>query len=128
MTLRERLRQVVRGVPDEGAVTLPVSTLRAWLEEAGDGLSEEGSEVNGRPVADLTVPELADALDRSASTVRGWLPDVPGAYKLGSEWRVPRAAWRAYLDELAEDEAEVPLEVRSRPGAELSDWRRERGS
>lgn len=127
MTVAERLRQAVEGVPEEGSVTLPVRAVRRWFEEAG----EEARRVrNGgeAAVADLTVPELAEELGRSESTVRGWLPDVEGAYKLGSEWRVPRDAWRAYLDSLAETDGERPASVRSSPAAELDDWREEHGA
>lgn len=123
MTVAERLRRAVEGVPAEGAVTLPVRAVRRWLEEAEDGGARRDGAGKGEDVADLTVPELAEALERAESTVRGWLPDVPGAYKLGGEWRVPRDAWRAYLDGLADDEDGGPPEVRSAPSASLDSWR-----
>lgn len=121
--LEQRLRQAVQGVPDEGAVTLPAHSIRRWLE----GVDSEGADgaVNGSepPVADLTVSELAERLGRAESTVRGWLSDVDGAYKLGGQWRVPRDAWRRHLDGLADDGEDGPPEVRSNRTAELSDWR-----
>lgn len=123
MKVAERLRRAVEGVPAEGAVTLPVRAVRRWLDEAEDGGARRDGTGRGEDVADLTVAELAEELDRAESTVRGWLPDVPGAYKLGGEWRVPREAWREYLDGLAEDEDEGPPEVRSAPSASLDDWR-----
>jgi hypothetical protein len=117
---------MIEGVPEGGAVTLPREAVARWLEEAADGPKDAAHSTNG-DVADLTVTDLAEALDRSESTVRGWLPDVPGSYKLGQEWRVPRDAWRAYLDGLAaKSEEGGPPEVRSRPGAALGDWREER--
>lgn len=112
----------MQGVPDEGAVTLPASAVRRWLEE--EGMPSNGHE-NGKPdVADLTVKEIAEELGKSTSTVRGWMPDVPGSYQLGAEWRVSRENWRAYLDSLADDEEdEGPAEVRSSRSASLQDWR-----
>lgn len=126
MNLAQRLRQAVRGVPDEGAITLPAAAVRRWLEEVDSGASEGAHEGRGETVADLTVPELADELGRSESTVRSWLPSVDGAYKLGSEWRVPRDAWRRHLDRLADDGDDGPPEVRSSASASLDDWRQER--
>lgn len=114
----------MEGVPEGGAVTLPREAVVRWLEEAG-----EEPEANGdrRPeVADLTVAELAEKLGKSESTVRSWMPDVPGAYRLGNEWRVSREDWRAYLDGLAEEQGEEPATVRSAPGSDLDDWREER--
>lgn len=126
MNLADRLQKAVQGVPDEGAITLPAGVLRQWIQEADGGPSEGAAEGRGEPVADLTVPELADELGRSESTVRGWLPDVDGAYKLGSEWRVPRDAWRRHLNNLADDGDDGPPEVRSSASASLEDWRQER--
>lgn len=77
MTLAERLRRAVGG--------LPVSVVREWLKRLGEG-AEDGR------LADLTVEELAEELDRAKSTVPGWLKagELPQAYKLnGREWRVP---------------------------------------
>lgn len=122
MELSERIRDLLSGLPEGASVTLPRRVLVSWLEEAGGG-AEAGARGPREDVADLTVPELADALGRAESTVRGWLPDVPGAYKLGGEWRVPRPAWRAYLDGLAQEEDEETPEVRSKRTAGLGDWR-----
>lgn len=125
MNVADRLRQAVDGLPDEGAVTLPVEAVRRWLEEADDAPSDGAAAGKGAPVADLTVAELADELDRSESTVRSWVADIDGAYKLGAEWRVPRTAWRRHLDRLADDGDEGPPTVRS-GAADLGDWRGER--
>ena len=65
-------------------MTLPRTVIASWLHEAGEDSSEahDGRRVM---VADLTVPELAKALRKAESTVRGWMPNVPGAYKLGGD-------------------------------------------
>lgn len=108
-------------------MTVPRAAVVRWLEEAGEDV--ETSARNGRPeVADLTVEELAEALELSPSTVRGWLPDVPGTYKLGGAWRISREGWRAYLDQLADEEEDEPTEVRSKPSSDLSEWREKRGT
>lgn len=125
--LRDRLRRLVSGLPDGASVTLPRAVLVSWLEDAGEaahGLPDGDQD----RVADLTVPELAEALGRAENTVRGWMPDVPGAYKLGAEWRVSRRAWRAHLATLAEDDSDTdPPPVRSDRTADLGAWREKRG-
>lgn len=100
MTLLARLAAMVEALPDGASVALPVGWLRAELEA-------EGAESSSAPLADLTVEALAAELGRSPSTVRGWLIEgsVPGAYKLrGREWRIPRAAVRAFLVDQASGE------------------------
>jgi excisionase family DNA binding protein len=96
VTLPERLALLIKHLPEDAAVTLPVSWLRSELEAEG---------VNGSTaaIADLTVEALAAELGRSTSTVRGWLGAgaIPEAYKLGREWRIPRAAVRRFLDSLS---------------------------
>lgn len=129
-SLANHLARLIDGVPEGGAVTIPREAVERWLEEAGEGTGS--AETNGRPeVADLTVEEIAEALELSPSTVRAWMPDVEGAYKLAGAWRVSREDWRAYLDRRAEDEREQledRAEVRSAPSADLSDWRKGRGA
>jgi excisionase family DNA binding protein len=95
VTLPERLALLIEHLPEDAAVTLTVSWLRSELEAEG---------VNGSTISDLTVEALAAELGRSTtSTVRGWLGAgaIPEAYKLGREWRIPRAAVRRFLDSLA---------------------------
>lgn len=94
MTLAERLRRVVDGLPSGSAVSLPVDVLREWLDEEPGKTEQPGQD---EPLVDLTVQDVADLLDRSASTVRWWCQDgtLSGAYKLRSrEWRIPRQALR----------------------------------
>lgn len=117
MTIAERLRRAVQGLPEGASITLPVGVVRNWLSD----LPEEADD---NRFGDLTVPELAAELDRAESTVRGWLNagDIPQAYKLnGREWRVPRTAVRDFLDR-QRDEDEGPGRIRSR-GGKLGDWR-----
>lgn len=117
--------EAVRGVPEGGSVTLPVDAVRRWLENGAQGRETPG-ESPRNPVADLTVADIADAHDKAPSTVRGWLQSVPGVYRLGQELRIPRRAWREYLDSLAaggDDSDDGPPEVRSSPEADLGSWR-----
>lgn len=121
MTIAERLRRAVQGLPEGASITLPVGVVRNWLSDLPE-------EAEGNRFGDLTVPELAAELDRAESTVRGWLNagEIPQAYKLnGREWRVPRTAVRDFLDR-QRDEDEGPGKIRSR-GGKLGDWRREFG-
>lgn len=91
--------------------------------DALEAVADELGEARGREptVADLTVADIAEAHGKSASTVRSWLSDVPGVYRLGQELRIPRDAWRAHLDQLAgRDESEEAGEV------DIGAWREER--
>ena len=93
MTTADRLRALVGLLPsDSSAVTLTRLDLVALLEET-PGASPA-------PSRDLSVEEVAAETGRAPSTVRGWL--ISGAlrgYKLNArDWRIPRAALRAYLD------------------------------
>ena len=94
MELSERIRRLMAALPsDASAVTLTRADLAALME----GTSPDPF---SPAVRDLTVEEVAEETHRAPSTVRGWLiaGDLKG-YKLnGRDWRVTRAALRAYLD------------------------------
>lgn len=122
MTLEERLARMIEPLPDGASVLLPVATVRSWLEATGQG------DDSSRPLSDLTIQDVADELDRSPSTVRGWLiaGDIPEAYKLqGREWRIPRGALRAFLDRQANGDGNPGRGTGRRSTAKLSDWRRQ---
>lgn len=127
MTLRERLERLLEDLPQGGSVMLTRSSLEKLLET-----STEVPATRGTSIGDLTVHDLAEELDRSESTVRGWCADglIEGAYKLrGREWRIPRAAARRFLEREANGEKERPTPALGR-GQEvsLSDWREHRSS
>lgn len=111
------MRSLLRALdplPDDASV--PVG----WIRQELDGETVE--EEDGRPLADLTVAEVAEELDRGASTVRGWLSagKIPEAYRLhGREWRIPRSALREYLDRQARGEPTAELEG----DGDLGAWR-----
>lgn len=92
MTLRARLEALLDALPPGGSVTLDREALEELLGAEGSG---------SEPVADLTVEEVAQELGRAPSTVRGWLgaEDLEGYRLRGREWRVPREALRAFLEE-----------------------------
>lgn len=125
MTLRERLERLLEDLPPGGSVTLPRSALEEMLEATDAPL--EGRE---EPIADLTVAELAEELDRSESTVRGWCADdlIPEAYRLrGREWRIPQEAARRFLErERDGDEEGSRSPALGGADASLSDWRKHR--
>lgn len=93
-----------------------------WIRELVAGLDvEEGAGIG------LTVREVADATERAPSTVRTWCAEgrLPGAKRLrGREWRIPRSALRALLeDETPERPSSAErLDV---PKGGLAAWRRE---
>jgi len=120
MTLRDRLVAITAAMPDGASVTLPVSELREWLDEDSvDGPA--GSTV------DLTCDDVAGMFGRTAACVRGWcrMGRLPGAYRLRGtrEWRIPRAAVRAFQ----EAEAAAYHQRPPRPGdggpVDLGAWR-----
>lgn len=123
MSLHSSLADAVEGLPEDGAVTLPVG----WLREQLDAEPEDEDEL-----ADLTVDEIAEELDRAPSTVRGWLGrgEIPEAYRLqGREWRVPRSALRRYLDRQGAERGEkLRRNVRGRSSADLGAWRKVRSN
>lgn len=87
--LAARLRAIVEALPAGAAVTLPVDTLRAWLE--GE-ISETGEIAGAAPEVGLTCEEVATRLGRSPSTVRSWCAAglFPGAFRFRRrEWRIP---------------------------------------
>jgi excisionase family DNA binding protein len=118
MSLSNRLRQLVDALPsDSSSVTLTRSDLAALLEG-----EEQGGEVLA-PERDLTVEQVAEAMGRACSTVRGWLiaGELRGFKLNGRDWRVPRAALRAYRDAQAAGKADPEPEME---GVDISAWRR----
>ena len=97
---------------------LPVESLQA--EERHDSYSEN-------KFACLTVEEVAEALDRSLSTVRGWCASgqIGGVFKLGGrEWRIPQTGLRKFIDQQAETHKPPSPPLSRRRRADLGSWRR----
>lgn len=112
------LRTALSTLPDEALV--PVGWIRARL----DGKADASPAGNGEPIGDLSAADVAEALDRTPSTIRAWCArgEVPGSYKLrGREWRIPRASLRRYLDRQAEGKRETRR--RGEP-VDLGGWRK----
>src|SRR2546428_12162487 len=78
--LLDRLRKLAEAVPAGGAVIVPRDWLDAELQALSSGLVDRN---------DLTVAQVAEALNRPESTIRDWLDSgrLPGAYKPGRAWR-----------------------------------------
>jgi excisionase family DNA binding protein len=92
MSLADRIRALVGALPPDAMV--PVR----WL---GDLLEAEGSTVqtDAERLSDLTVEEVAADFGRSVDTVRRWIRRGElRAYQLGQEYRIPRAAVRAFVE------------------------------
>lgn len=112
------LRDLLRELPSTALV--PVG----WV------LEQLGSPDDSKPssIADLTISEIADRLDRSVSTVRAWCANglLEGAYRLrGREWRVPSAALRGFLDRQGQSKTgRVPRRTAGDIGVDLTSWRR----
>lgn len=88
MTLREHVEAIVEALPPEGAVSLPVATLRKWLLE--DDCRTDLPK--WRQSADLTVERVADALGVGPSRARVIIRENQEelrAYRRGRRWYVP---------------------------------------
>lgn len=111
----ERLRHLVQVADPDGMVTV------RWLAGVLGVRLEDGEPTEEGPLRDLSVEEVAAAMGRSPSTVRGWL--IAGAlrgYKLnGRDWRVTRAALEEYR---AKQGAATPPP--SEDPVDVSAWRR----
>jgi excisionase family DNA binding protein len=92
LSLRERLRRIIEPLPPGSSVTLPREALAAMIGEA-----------EPRPLADYRVVDVAGALNRAPSTVRGWCQTGElRAYRFqGKEWRITREALREFQDRQA---------------------------
>ncbi|CAN5888130.1 MAG: helix-turn-helix domain-containing protein [Gemmatimonadetes bacterium] len=98
---------------------IPVEWVRAQLEAEAGQLGEAHAPETG----DLSIEDVARLSNRAPGTVRGWCNSgqLPGAYKLrGRDWRIPRAAYRTFLDRQAEGAAKG--QGRDAP-VDLSAWR-----
>ena len=97
---------------------IPADSLAAMLSGVEDGDDR---------LADLTVEETAQQLNRAPSTVRGWL--IAGelrGYKLNHrEWRVSRASVREYLANQRNGSGRSPSRSNGK-AADLSAWREAR--
>lgn len=125
LNLAGRVRRIVEALPEGASVTLPREVLVDWLEGSPEA-DRKGEAEAGPPIADLTVEDLAAAYDKAPSTIRQWLQDVPGVYRIGQELRISRKDWRRYLDTLPDrpPNGGEPEPEGSR-GRRLSDWRAE---
>ena len=120
MTLHERLSAIVGAMPDSGTVSLPVSELRAWLEEDGDV-----SRLDTRSgLADLTCEQIGEQLGRTPACVRGWCrAGKLAGYRLnGREWRIPTAAFQSFL-EAERTRAPKPRRTGQAKPVDLGAWR-----
>ncbi len=117
MSLKKSLEAVVRGMPDEGSVSLPVAWVRALLEAEDE---------EGRAGRLLTLEEAAERVQRAPGTVRTWCNSgrLEGAFKLqGRSWRIPEGALQRFLERQAQGEEPT---VRTGREADLASWRKVR--
>lgn len=127
MGLFRKLRALAEALPPGASVNIPAEWL---LEELEKGVVEDDPR-DDTQITDITVEQLAGELDRSPSTVRGWLSSgaFPGAYRLqGREWRIPRAEVEAFLNRQRPQKPVTIRQVpgRQRPPADLGAWRKTR--
>lgn len=109
-------RAAFDALPDTALV--PVGWVRPLLAASEPGTHEHDA-------LGLTVQEVADECGRAPSTVRTWAAEgrLPGAKRLrGREWRIPRSALRALLDDDAPARASGSERLETPKGG-LSAWR-----
>ena len=113
MTLAE-LQIWLAGLAECGA-TVPASEV---LRRLPDGVHPEH-----QSAGDLTLEQVACEVGRATSTVRTWCNSkrLAGAYRLnGRDWRVPRAALRAFLDDQGRGDARDQVQGE---GVDWEDWK-----
>lgn len=83
MRLSDRLTRMIDGVPEGGAIMLPVDSVREWLSENGSGLDH-----------DFTVEDIAAFFNRSPVTIRTWIRKgrLEAYHFRGNEYRITNAA------------------------------------
>ena len=119
MTLRERLRNLADGLPQNGSVVFTRGDLEALLAEAS-----EAADPVSVDRADYTVAEVAERFGKAPQTVRDWIKDgkLPAYRFMGKQWRITPAA-------LAEFEEHQRSGKQSKPGprkpVDLGAWRNE---
>jgi excisionase family DNA binding protein len=116
------LRRSLCALPDDAYV--PMRWVRCFLQE-----DSENARARSEQLADRTVAEVARALGRSPSTVRGWCASGKlKAYKLnGREWRIRPEDLQAFFDKQAEPSCNLETN-RSGPtfgkNSDLEAWRK----
>ena len=90
MKLSDRLTRMIDGMPDGGSISLPVDTVRDWLNDNGSGLDQ-----------DLTVEEVGKFFHRSPITIRTWIRAgrLEAYHFRGKEYRITRAALEDFQDQ-----------------------------
>jgi excisionase family DNA binding protein len=113
--LEQRLRTLVRVADPSGTVTI------RWLANLVGERLEAEVETGEEPICDLTVKDVAAAMELSTSTVRGWLSaGLMHGYKLnGRRWRVTRIELREFQRRQAEGK-----NVESEEDIDIKAWRR----
>ena len=116
MSLVDRLKAIIDGMPPDGAVTLPVVFLSRLIE------AEAAESGLGRL---LTLQEAGEIVGRSPSTVRTWLNTGQlDGFKLNDRaWRIRESALRTFIEWQESGEHEPPT-VKSEGPVDLSSWRR----
>jgi hypothetical protein len=116
---RVHLRALAEALPAGAAVSVP----REWVLALVGEVSADAVEI------DYTLDDVAAMFGRARTTIRGYCAAglFPGAYlNQGHEWRIPRAAIRAYQErerrrgQSARGTSAAPSGERS---VSLSDWR-----
>ena len=83
MKLSDWLTRMIDGMPHGASITLPVNTVREWLNDNGSGLDQ-----------DLTVEEVGEFFHRSPVTIRTWIRDgrLEAYHFRGKEYRITHSA------------------------------------
>ena len=115
MGIIDRLKAIIEGMPQDGAVQLPVAFLSRLIE------AEAADSGMGRL---LTLEEAGDIVGRSPGTIRTWANSgqLEGAFKLqGRSWRIPESAIQLFVERQQSGEYEPPT-VRN-GSVDLGAWR-----
>lgn len=115
--LARRLTALRDALPPGGSVTLDREALSELLA---------AETVEAEPVGDLSIEQVAKALGKAPSTVRNYVAagELKG-YRFKRQWRFTREAVTAFERGQA---ATTLRQRRASEPADLSDWRRHRGT
>ena len=109
------LPRAIRQLPDEAFVS------GRWVREQFAAQADDDG-----PLADMTIGEVAEILERAPSTVRAYIRSGRlSAYRFGRQYRTTPAALRAFRDELRGGELSRRREKVGVDSVDLGSWRDE---
>jgi excisionase family DNA binding protein len=121
-SLQERLAMIAELLPEGATITLGRETLLQF------STATTAKAQTSTLTCDLSVADVAKALNRSQSTVRALAASgrLPGAYRsFGREWRIPRDSFDSFREQCRQQGPRIVAKVRSAQPVNIGRWRDE---